>query len=158
MLTDGWLTPWMTDQTGIGFLSTGDEAASGNWGLHDQRLVLEWVKGNIDLFSGDPSRVTLFGQGAGAASVIFHLVSPASKGLLHRAIAQSGSAICDWALESKPLDVARQVAATLECPTSSTQQLVDCLRTVSPSALLRAQSRFKVGFCSPFLCLTFDAR
>jgi carboxylesterase type B len=48
-----------------GFLSTEDDSASGNWGLHDQRLVLEWIKQNIDHFSGDPHKVTIFGQGAG---------------------------------------------------------------------------------------------
>jgi len=48
-----------------GFLSTEDDSASGNWGLHDQKLALEWIKANIDSFAGDPNKVTLFGQGAG---------------------------------------------------------------------------------------------
>jgi carboxylesterase type B len=133
-----------------GFFSTGDDAASGNWGLHDQRLVLEWIRGNIDSFSGDPNRVTIFGEGAGAASVIFHLLSANSQRLFHRAIAQSGSALCDWAIERNPQDFARKVGETLGCPLSSSQQLVECMRTMSPSALLRAQSKFKVLVTSAF--------
>lgn len=128
----------------LGFLSTGDDVAPGNWGLHDQRLLLEWVKGNIDHFSGDPNKITLFGQGAGAASVIFHLSSPASQGLFHGAIAQSGSALCDWAIERNPLRFAQDVAETLGCPPNPSTKLVECLRTMSSSALLRAQSKFKV--------------
>ena len=63
-----------------GFLSTGDDSASGNWGLYDQQLVLKWIKDNIEAFLGDPNSVTLFGQGAGAAYVFFHMVSPLSQG------------------------------------------------------------------------------
>ena len=124
-------------------MSTEDDSASGNWGLHDQRLVLEWVKANIDHFSGDPHKVTIFGQGAGAASVIFHLISPASKGLFSAVIAQSGSALCDWAVERRPRKFAQEVASSLGCPVDPSDRLVECLRTMSPSALLRAQSKFK---------------
>ncbi|KAI1292264.1 Venom carboxylesterase-6 [Halotydeus destructor] len=128
----------------LGFLSTEDDAASGNWGLHDQRLALEWVKGNIDSFGGDPNKVTLFGQGAGAASTFLHMMSPASQGLFHRAIMQSGSALCDWAIERSPLRFARDIAESVGCPSSPTNRLVDCLRTISPKALLKAQSKVKI--------------
>lgn len=129
----------------LGFLSTADEAASGNWGLHDQRMVLQWIKAHIDLFSGDPNRVTLFGQGAGAASVVLHLAAPKSEGLFHRAIAQSGSALCDWAIEKDPLSFAQGVAESVGCPNNSNERMVECLRTISASSLLRAQSKFKVS-------------
>ena len=131
----------------LGFLSTQDNAASGNWGLHDQRMVLQWIKSNIDLFSGDANRVTLFGQGAGAASVILHLASPQSDGLFHRAIAQSGSALCDWAVERDPLSFAQSIAQSVGCTQSTTDTMVECLRTISSSSLLRAQSKFKVTIC-----------
>lgn len=49
----------------LGFLSTGDEHASGNWGLYDQHMVLRWVHDHIESFSGDVNSVTVFGQGAG---------------------------------------------------------------------------------------------
>ncbi|XP_046469037.2 carboxylic ester hydrolase-like isoform X2 [Neodiprion pinetum] len=57
----------------LGFLSTGDEVASGNWGLKDQVLALEWVQRNIRHFHGDPDRVTLFGHSSGSACV--HLLT-----------------------------------------------------------------------------------
>ncbi|XP_049525759.1 acetylcholinesterase-like isoform X2 [Dermacentor silvarum] len=75
----------------FGFLSVGTEDAPGNMGLHDQILALRWIKSNANAFGGDPDRVTIVGQSAGAFSVGIHLISPKSKGLFRRAIMQSGS-------------------------------------------------------------------
>ncbi|HJZ77941.1 MAG TPA: carboxylesterase family protein, partial [Vicinamibacterales bacterium] len=65
--------------------------ASGNYGLMDQIAALRWVHDNIGSFGGDPSRVTLGGQSAGAVDVNVIMTSPLAKGLFHRAIAQSGT-------------------------------------------------------------------
>ncbi|MGR4878408.1 carboxylesterase/lipase family protein [Streptomyces sp. LARHCF249] len=59
--------------------------------LADQQAALRWVRANAGRFGGDPGNVTVFGESAGALSVCAHLTSPASEGLFHRAIVQSGS-------------------------------------------------------------------
>ena len=72
----------------LGFLA-GIDGLKGNYGLMDQRLAMEWVRVNIARFGGDPDKVTLFGQSAGAMSVGLHLISPASQPLFDAAIIES---------------------------------------------------------------------
>jgi para-nitrobenzyl esterase len=64
--------------------------ASGNYGMLDQLAALRWVKKNIQQFGGDPDNVTIFGQSAGASSVLNLCASPLAKGYFRRAIVQSG--------------------------------------------------------------------
>ena len=97
----------------MGFLAHPDlseesgHSGSGNYGILDQIAALEWVKANIAGFGGDPGNVTVFGQSAGAMSVQTLLASPLTRGLIHRAILQSGGGI--HALhDNQPLAVAER--------------------------------------------------
>ncbi|XP_055953429.1 esterase E4-like isoform X1 [Argiope bruennichi] len=128
----------------FGFLSSGDQTCSGNMGLKDQVLAIRWVRENIDRFGGDPNAITLFGQGSGAASVFMHILSPQSQGLFSRAIMQSGSALCDWALEGEPLGYAREIAQRVKCPTDSPTAILDCLRLKPVMDILNAQKDTKI--------------
>jgi para-nitrobenzyl esterase len=76
------------------------DSASGNYALLDQIAALKWVRNNITAFGGDPSRVTIAGQSAGAMSVNMLIVSPLAKGLFHRAIAESGSSLGRMTMQS----------------------------------------------------------
>ena len=84
----------------LGFLYLGTNDAPGNQGLHDQLLAIEWVNKNIRNFGGDPQRITLFGESAGAVSVGLHLLSPKSRPLFNNAILESSGASAKWAVLS----------------------------------------------------------
>ncbi|NP_001188435.1 neuroligin 1 [Oryzias latipes] len=120
-----------------GFLSTGDQAAKGNYGLLDQIQALRWTSENIAAFGGDPLRITVFGSGAGASCVNLLTLSHYSegnrwsnstKGLFQRAIAQSGTALSSWAVSFQPAKYARMLARKVGCNLEDTVELVTCLQ------------------------------
>jgi len=82
----------------LGFLShpelTAEQSGhSGNYAFLDQVAALKWVHDNIERFGGDPSRVVIMGQSAGAGSVVQQTFSPLTKGLFRGAVMSSG---CNW--------------------------------------------------------------
>lgn len=105
----------------LGFLSTFTEEFSGNYGLKDQVLMMKWVQQNIAAFGGDPRRVTIFGESAGAGSVGYHLLSPMSKGLFQQAALHSGSAFENWSNVShaQSLQFAEKMFKAVGCEYSS---------------------------------------
>ncbi len=71
-------------------LSAEQGGASGDYGLMDQIAALAWVKRNATAFGGDPGKITIAGQSAGAMSVSMLMAAPSARGLFQRAIGQSG--------------------------------------------------------------------
>ncbi|XP_063220392.1 neuroligin-2 [Bacillus rossius redtenbacheri] len=115
----------------LGFLSTGDENSPGNYGMLDQSLAVKWVYDNIDVFNGDRTSLTLFGPGAGAASAGLLMVAPRTRNLISKVIAQSGSALADWALITDRYQVqnnSRVYGQLLGCSIESSWKLVNCLK------------------------------
>ena len=64
----------------LGFFSTGDDAAPGNFGLKDQALALKWIVNNIEHFGGDPRRITHMGVASGASIANLNLISKQTRG------------------------------------------------------------------------------
>jgi carboxylesterase type B len=117
----------------LGFLSTEDTVVPGNNGLKDQQLAIKWVHENIQLFGGDPEKITIVGESAGGASVSHHLLNKNSEGLFRAAIMESGTAINPWSLQRNARQNALSFGAVLNSTLSSvndSQLLLEYLLTV----------------------------
>ena len=114
----------------LGFLE--HEGVATNVGIRDQIAALEWVHRNVAAFGGDPSKVLLFGESAGAEDTCVHVVSPHSKGLFSRALMES--AICPSATLESARAQGDEVAKKLGCDTADA---LACLRQKSAEDLVR---------------------
>ncbi|XP_065704514.1 fatty acyl-CoA hydrolase precursor, medium chain-like [Patagioenas fasciata] len=111
----------------VGYFSTGDKHAPGNWGYLDQVAALQWIQENIRHFGGDPGSVTIAGESAGGISVSALILSPLAKGLFHKAISESGTA-SRLLFTDQPEEEAKRVAAASGCEKPSSAAIVECLR------------------------------
>ncbi|XP_051030284.1 acylcarnitine hydrolase-like [Phodopus roborovskii] len=128
----------------LGFFSTGDQHARGNWGFLDQVAALRWVQQNIAHFGGNSDQVTIFGESAGGTSVSSHVVSPMSKGLFHGAIMESGVAVLPGLISSSSEMVYQTVANLSGCETMDSEALVHCLRAKNEAEILVINKVFQV--------------
>ncbi|XP_055851925.1 juvenile hormone esterase-like [Episyrphus balteatus] len=129
----------------LGFLTTRTSEAPGNFGFLDQIMALKWVHENIEHFGGNSSSVTIFGASAGGMAVTLHVASPLSRGLFHRAIAMSGSAVNEQAIDN--LHWTRKLAHETSCPMFNPEDLLSCLRKVPWQTIVQISKRWDLyGF------------
>ena len=122
----------------LGFLALNDGVTNGNFGLADQITALDWVHEHIRAFGGDPTRITIFGQSAGAASVRALLASPKAAGKFAAAIPQSNLAGSNYAttysdyytIDEEVSMIVRPILNVTNCTSAASH--LSCLREVNP--------------------------
>ena len=119
----------------LGWFAATEHGIPGNNGLRDQILALEWVRDNIDRFGGDPDRVMIFGESAGAVNTCALVGAPAAAGLFSAAIVQSGTC-------------RQQPFADLEAMSQELKTSLGCTGDEAPACLLSVAAEDMV-FAAP---------
>ncbi len=124
----------------LGFLThptldaEASQGSSGNYGILDLVAALRWVRDSIAPFGGDPARVMVFGQSAGAQNTCMLLASPLAAGLFHEAAILSGG--CPGRSRAQADAATQSLAGKAGC--AGAGSVVACLRGKTPEELLRA--------------------
>jgi carboxylesterase type B len=125
-------------------LYLNDTQAPGNQGLLDQNFAIKWVYDNIANFGGDPTKITLLGESAGAASVSHHLLSQLSWPYFYGAILESAAATAPWAFfsnQTQALQINNNFMSKCGCNQTSLSAQIACAKGLNSSLLAGA-----VGF------------
>nr|QCC89032.1 carboxylesterase 17 [Meteorus pulchricornis] len=150
----------------LGFLSSGNEASPGNYGLKDVIEALFWIQANIEEFGGNASLITLAGHSAGA-SIAHHLaLSNRTENLFDKVITHSGSANAPWAVHTPKSMKMRYITVAIELGCANNRKImeindpnnesnmdresiveddktiVECLRTKSPGEITKMLNYF----------------
>jgi carboxylesterase type B len=125
----------------LGFLCLEDPTLGvpGNAGLKDVVMALKWVHENIRQFGGDPDNITIFGQSSGAAAVHLLTLSPMVRGLFHKAIGQSGTALSPWASGTRGV---KRLASMMKLEGESEETILNHLMMLSGEEILKMQGKF----------------
>lgn len=115
-----------------------DYHASGNYGILDQIAALKWVKNNIAEFGGDPDKVTIAGESAGAGSVNILMASPLAKGLFQRAIGESGAFFSEESNGNPARTLAKAEQDGVKLQKSLNKASVEDMRKMSAEDLMKA--------------------
>ncbi len=143
----GWfIHPAVTD-------SGSPEDQSGNFGTLDLVKALEWVQDNIEAFGGDPENVTIAGESGGAFNVLSLLISPAAKGIFHRAISESGLSFI-WSTDtaeaqSNKLLVNLLIKDRKAKNQEEAEQITNKMSEDEINDYFRSKSAFKITKCIP---------
>lgn len=120
----------------------GNPDSPANLGLLDQRLAIEWVRDNIENFGGDTSRIIIFGQSAGSASVDFYNYAWVEDPIVAGFIPESGTAL-SWGLPNQAENVALawyNVTEAVGCGGASSGNVTACMRTKTTTEIINGIS------------------
>ncbi|CAH1112871.1 unnamed protein product [Psylliodes chrysocephalus] len=123
----------------FGFVGTDDGIIPLNLGLKDQRLAIEWVNKNIELFGGNPNQVVIVGESAGSVAVGYHILSQRpDENLFHAAIMQSGTPISGILKQSDPDSAAFNLGKLVNnsFSSNSTSELLTVLQNADANDIL----------------------
>ncbi|KAJ9452387.1 Crystal protein [Diplonema papillatum] len=137
----------------LGFLALpalkGEHNTTGNYGLLDQQFALKWVHENVAAFGGDPAKVTIFGQSAGAVSVVAQLSMPASQRYFRAAIAESSLPVGDisWASYENATAFGHAFVEKVGC---NTTDMLACLRNLPVTEALEPELDWRRNYPGDF--------
>lgn len=124
----------------FGFISNGTKS-SGNMGLWDQKMAIQWVHDNIEDFAGDPEKVTVIGNSAGGASVLYQALNPSNRGLFQRIVTQSGSVLAQWAQQYNPAGQFLEFVSKMNCSSGQYSDILRCLQSLPAEVLVTSHFR-----------------
>jgi acetylcholinesterase len=139
----------------LGFLSLNTPEVPGNAGLKDIVQALRWIKENIHKFGGNSGNITLFGESAGGIATSIFTASPMSKGLINKAIIQSGTALMHPSYQKTPIENAKKLARVLGSDAEDVDELLDILSAASAKELIDATESLSPGLLTPF-CIMIE--